>query len=330
MRRNYSEMAMNSDQLYANGRVAVLSNKVLGADKLLRLTESSSLPEAIRVLCESGYGGGAGADLFDNDYERILCAELDGLFVQFKELCYDVNAVKYFLCEYDYANAKLLMKGKYMRKDFTEYCFTQARFSPERMSVDFVNDDYSAYSAAMASACDNIDAQFAEGNRSPQTVDRLLDKACYADMRIYAKHSSIALVRKLFDWQVNTANILLVLRLKNAGLAYDKLDDWFVDGGSVNKKTVVAMCNGEMCMGADEHAREFAKLCMQGAAGLTAAEKLRISYRNELIEQHKDLLTIQPVLQYFYAKTDEIQKVRYILSDIKNGVDKDKIKDRLK
>ena len=110
----------------------------------------------------------------------------------------------------------------------------------------------------------------------------------------------------------------------------ERLDDWFAEGGSLTKSAVLQLCNGNAVMRADEHVAEFARLCLQGQSGLQAAQKMQISYRNELIEQSKDLLTIQPVLQYFYTKTDEIQKVRYILSDVKNGVDKDRIKDRLK
>ena len=321
---------MNSDQLYANGRVAVLSNKVLGADRLLRLAECSSTDEAVRVLRESGYGGTAGASLPDNDYERLLGAELDSVFVALKELCYDAYAVKYFLCPYDYANAKTLMKGKYMRADFTQYCFTQTLYDCARMNDDFVNDDYSAYPVAMATACDAIDARFADGDRSPQIVDMYLDRACYADMRVYAKRSSIPLVNKLYRWQADTVNIMCVVRLKNASLPEERLDDWFAEGGSLTKSAVLQLCNGNAVMRADEHVAEFARLCLQGQSGLQAAQKMQISYRNELIEQSKDLLTIQPVLQYFYTKTDEIQKVRYILSDVKNGVDKDRIKDRLK
>ncbi|MCH5153534.1 MAG: V-type ATPase subunit, partial [Clostridiales bacterium] len=49
---------MHSDQLYANGRIAVMSTRLLTADKFTRLAECSTLIEALRVLTENGYGNG--------------------------------------------------------------------------------------------------------------------------------------------------------------------------------------------------------------------------------------------------------------------------------
>ena len=48
---------MNDNQLYANGRVAVLSTKLLAQDKLTRLAECNNVAEAVKVLTENGYGG---------------------------------------------------------------------------------------------------------------------------------------------------------------------------------------------------------------------------------------------------------------------------------
>ncbi|MCH5152312.1 MAG: V-type ATPase subunit, partial [Clostridiales bacterium] len=146
----------SSDQLYANGRIAVLSNKLLTVDKFARLAECSSLVEALRVLSENGYG--VGTTLANaNDYEQILRAELDATLGELKELCFDPNAVSYFLCTYDYLNAKILMKSKYQRTSGVEYCFTNASYDVEKMQEDFVRDDYSSYTKNMAEACDGID-----------------------------------------------------------------------------------------------------------------------------------------------------------------------------
>ena len=79
----------------------------------------------------------------------------------------------------------------------------------------------------------------------------------------------------------------------------------------------------------DEY-RSFYQLCKQENENLSSAEKEQLRYSYKLIEQHSDLLTIQPVLQYFYKKVEEIGKIRYVMIAIKSGVDKEKIKDKLK
>ena len=261
---------MYSDQLYANGRIAVLSTKLFGADKFLRLAECNSLVEALRVLQENGYGNGLTV-ANPNDYEQILRAELDGAMAELKELCYDKNAVKYLLCRYDYLNAKTLMKGKYAREDFTAYCFDQGTYAKEKMQEAFVNDTYSDFSKNMATACDQIDAEYASGNRSPQVIDKLLDKASFADMRKYAKRSSTRLIAKLFDWQVNTSNLMLMYRLKKAGYGKEQYADWLIEGGSVKKDVLLRLWDGGVDL--PEKYRKFLALCSSDNASLVLAEK---------------------------------------------------------
>ena len=320
----------SSNQLYANGRIAVLSTRLLGADKFTRLSECSTLVEALRVLSENGYGAGMTVTNA-NDYELVLRAELDSTLSLLKELCYDANAQAYFLCPYDYVNAKILMKSKYLRADGVEYCFGNARYEPSKMQDDFVNDDYAAYSKNMAEACDGIDTEFASGNRSAQMIDARLDKAMFADMEGYSKRCSIRLVHKLFVWQVDTANLMLIYRLKKSGATVDELNKWFVKGGHVKLDTLVALWNSDTAaVDLPDEYRHFYALCKSENATLAAAEKEQVVYRNKLVAEATDMLTVQPVLEYFYAKTDEIQKLRRLLVDVKNGVDKEKIKEKLK
>ena len=321
---------MNSNQLYANGQIAVMSTRLLGADKFSRLAECSSIVEALRVLSENGYGAGVTISA-PNDYEVILRAELDSTLASFKELCYDANAVLYFLCPYDYVNAKILMKSKYLRVSGVEYCFAKASYDPDKMQKDFVADDYHAYTKNMAEACDAIDAEFASGNRSAQMIDTFLDKAMFADMSRYAKKCSLALLRKLFAWQVDTANLMLIYRLKKANCAESELNKWFVDGGTIKLDTLLKIWNNDgAAIDLPEQYRRFYELCRIDNPTLSIAEKEQITYRNKLIAEFADLLTIQPAIEYFYNKIDEIQKLRRLLVDVKNGVDKEKIKEKLK
>ena len=320
----------SDQQLYANGRIAVMSTRLLGSDKFTRLAECSTLVEALRILSENGYGGGV-TIANANDYELILRAELDATLALLKELCYDKKAVAYFLCPYDYLNAKILMKSKYQRVSGVDYCFTKANYDPAKMQDDFVADEYKSYGKNMAEACDKIDTEFANGNRSAQIIDAQLDKAMFADMGKLAKRSSIRLVRKLYTWQVDTTNLMLIYRLKKANATESDLSKWFVSGGSVKLDLLTKLwSNDASALDLNEEYRRFYELCRQENATLAAAEKVQIAHRNKLVADYADLLTIQPVLEYFFKKTDEIQKLRRLLVDVKNGVDKEKIKDKLK
>lgn len=306
---------MSSDQIFANGRIAVLSNKLLGADKFLRLAECGSLAEAAKQLSEYGY-----ASVDDPaDCESVLRAELDKLLSDMRELCCNANALRFLLCKYDYHNAKTLMKGKYMRADMTKYCFEGATLPPSEMREAIDNDEYGGFSAIMAEACDAVDAEFADGRRSPQTVDRLLDKAYFKELKRDASASSYRLLSKLADLQINAANLSLVRRFKKASLGAEELTAWIAEGGSIGAATLVRLLEG----GAS-HA-ELPEAYRGLSDGTTSLKRIR----NDIVSQYADPLTLQPALRYFYAKVDETELVRRILADVKRGVDKEKIKERI-
>lgn len=318
-----------SDQIYANGRIAVLSTKLMGADKFVRLSECNFVSEALKVLSECGYQ--TGDVTTDNDYVSALTAETDKVLTLFDELCYDKHAVNYFLCKYAYHNAKVLMKRKYMRVDGTEGCFDSVGTDPTVLQQAFVADDYSLCTENMAEACDKIDTAFADGNRSPQTIDKILDKAMFEDMHHYAKKSSISLVRKLFDWSADTVNMMLMYRLKKAALNKEQFDEWCIPYGTLKKAQLDKMWQGEKDVdGLSEEYKKFFALCALDKNNLVEAEAEQKAYRNKMVEDCADSLTIQPAIKYFFAKTDEIDKVRKVLIGIKNGADKEKIKNSIK
>ena len=321
---------MNSNQLYANGRVAVLSTKLLSADKFARLTECNTMPEAVKVLTENGYGSGAATD-GTADYEVILRGELDNTLKLVKELLYDKYALSFVLARYDYLNAKALMKSKYMRVDGVGYCYNEASIAPEAMQNAFVNDDYSVVSKNMAEACDEIDTQYADGNRSPSLIDKMLDKALYADLRTYAKKCRVKIISELYDYEVNTVNLSTIYRLKKANADKENYERIIIDGGSINIDTLLKLWDNEQAVqDLPYEYKPFFALCTSDNADLIAAERERREHQFAIISSAVDLMSIQPVLDYFYRKVNEIEKVRRVLVGLKSGQDKDKLKELVK
>ena len=217
---------------------------------------------------------------------------------------------------------KVLMKGKYMRQDFSESCFANAFYPVTDMRDAFNNDDYSYFSENMAEACDAIDAEYADGHRSAQIIDRLLDKAYFDDLRHFARHSGTKLLVKLADAQINTANISLVSRFKRAGLDAEQLAFWLIEGGSIKPSVLVAFFEGKLTE--KDLPEEYRKQIIGGDAEMTLA-----SIRKKLVADYADPLILQPALQYFYAKVSETELIRRIVADVKNGVDKEKIKEMI-
>lgn len=323
---------MSVDQLYANGRIAVMSTRLMGADKFTRLAESNTLNEAVKFLQENGYGSGVTVNS-PNEYELLLVFELDEALKVLKELCLNKYAVKYFLAKYDYLNAKALMKCKYMRQDGLAYCYNEATVDPQAMQQAFVNDDYSACTKNMAEACDKIDTEYAEGNRSPSIIDVTLDKAMFADMALYAKKCKLRFkfIKQMFDYLADTTNLMSAYRVKRANLEQSVYADMLVESGKISRETLLELYYNEReALNLSYEYRQFYALTTLNNVNLVLAESEQKRQLYEILKDNADLMTIQPVLKYFFDKVNEIERIRKVLVAIKSGQDKEKIKDILK
>ena len=313
----------NEKQIFANGRVAVISTKLFGIDKFNRLADCNNIAEAVRVLVEGGYGGGVAlAD--PNDYDNMLRAEIDSALAELKELCFDKNALAFLLCEYDFVNAKTLMKAKYMRIDGTNGCFVGATYDPKQMAKDFVDDDYSAYPKLMAEGCDAVDGRFADGERSPSVVDVELDRAMYAQMRAYARKTTLAVVKKLCAFRIDATNCITLLRAKKAGYSAEKYRAMVLQGGKVSEDTLLKLWSGDEKATSDLYDEVRAVYDCDG--DVLRAEETKRKTEFALLTADADSLSVQPVLVYFARKVREIDLVRTVLIGIKNNLPREEIK----
>ena len=326
---------MSVNIYYANGRIAVLSTKLFGAEKFTRIAESTTADEALKVLFESSYGNGMVIDNA-NDYELLLKAELSNTVDLVKELSTNAHVTRYFLSKYDYLNAKVLMKCKYMRVDGKENCFECASMPVEEMQKAINSDDYKGFSPYMAKALEYVDEQFSLGNRSPRVIDVTLDKAYYDELANSAKKSKLATLVAYHKYDVDTVNLLTLYRSKKAGLDKSTYEEMVVEGGTVSKQTLQKVWDttesSKVYDLVGNTYKKFVAVLLAGyeAGTLAKAEEFANARKHTMLTENPDTLTIAPLIAYFKNKTDEIDKIRFAFIGIKNDVDKETIKERLK
>lgn len=316
----------NELQIFANGRVSVLTTRLFTADKFVRLAECNSLAEAVRLLVDGGYGGGV-VLASPNDYDNMLRAETERLLAEFKELCVNVAARNFFLAQYDFVNAKVLMKAKYMRADGVQGCFAEATFAPAKMQADFVDDNYADYPKAMAEGCDAVDARFAAGERAPSVVDAELDKAMFAYMKKCAAKSGISVVKKLCAYRIDATNIITIARAKKAGFDETKFLSLVIDGGKVKRDTLVSLWRANAQAASD--LPDDIRAVWNALPDPARAEDVRRNKEFEMLTTGGDSLSVAPVLLYFARKSHETDLVRMIIIGVKNNLPKEEIKRRI-
>lgn len=316
----------NELQIFANGRVSVLTTRLFTADKFVRLAECNSLAEAVRLLADGGYGGGV-VLANPNDYDNMLRAETERLLAEFKELCVNVAARNFFLAQYDFVNAKVLMKAKYMRTDGVHGCFAEAAFAPAKMQADFVDDNYADYPKAMAEGCDAVDARFAAGERAPSVVDAELDKAMFAYMKKCAAKSGISVVKKLCAYRIDATNIITIARAKKAGFDETKFLSLVIDGGKVKRDTLVSLWRANAQAASD--LPDDVRAVWNALPDPARAEEVRRNKEFEMLTTGGDSLSVAPVLLYFARKSHETDLVRMIIIGVKNNLPNEEIKRRI-
>ncbi len=318
-------MAVNA--YYAGGRVAVLTTKLWTKERFLHLADSSSLDLAVRSLVESGYGNGKTVEN-SNDYEEILQSEL-ALSVNFlNEMSCSPQITDCFLLRYDYLNAKVMMKCKYMREEPANL-YGCGLLSASKMWEQIAVDDYRELPEPMQWALNAIDLEFVNGNRTPSVIDNYLDRAMFKDLAKRTKRCHIASVKDYFKISADVANLMCFFRLKRAGLAIT--EDCFAEGGNVapsvfalltlaNEGTIYSQFEGKLA--------EIAKVVEKG--NFNEGVRLAEDYKRQTLVAGKNNFTVEPVICYFMSKLTEIDNIRTILICVKNGVDKETVKEKVK
>ncbi len=182
-----------------------METRLLPSDELRRLCGAGSSAEVIDGLTAYGYDTSLPG-------EKMLTAHLaEG----FAELCAmgGEALIRPLRIPYDGAQLKTVIK-----------C-TPGGLSPDGLTVDglaavsyaqaaeaYEKGDFSCFTPALREAAPRAVEAFAEtGN--PQTVDALLDRACFADMCALAEESGVSLLQDLIAMKADLCNLQMAVRL---------------------------------------------------------------------------------------------------------------------
>ena len=318
---------------YANGSVSSLSQRLLSNEKILRIIESKSLADGVKMLSEINYGDTNSSDPLD--FETMLEKEWKETVKFINDVSAETASTDCFILYVDYINAKILMKDKYLRKETHEFLSESGTLDVGVMIAGIEKDEYSSLPKEMADACEKIDKLFYEGQRYPATIDLVLDKAYYSQILRLLKKSKSNEVKEWFEKEIDGKNILSFFRIKKSKLDKKKFDELFVFGGKIKKElfdvsfglnSISHLFEREWKSVIEKAEEETSK-----ELPLAETEKLVDNIKRDIIVPHKNEVEgILPLVNYLLAKKTEIESIRLILVCIKNEVPKDRIILRLR
>ena len=317
----------NNYLVYSNARVKSMENTFLSNEKIVRMAYADTLEEGVKVLLESQYGGAMTVDT--DDYEKLLQAE-DKRVSEFILDAMSKNCgMETFLFKNDYHNLKALVKGKYMHADDVDYMLMpKGTYDTATLKEYVYGDDYSALSKTMQQALTDIDAARANGNTSPRFIDVTLEKACYKEIMDFLKKVKAPAILRYWQINIDLSNVSTFVRGEKTGNP-DALKEGFIDGGLLG----MSYFSGDVAQVVEKlRYSDYSKVadCLR-EGDMVSFERI---WDNMLLdvfkEKRNDIFSISPIAGFYVAKKIEIKVVRMICIMLKNDVDKDVIKVRLR
>ncbi len=323
---------VNNSLVYSNARVKSLENGFLSQDKINRMVYAESLEDAVRVLMESNYGGGIVAEAYD--FEKILSAEENRVSEFMAESTVPKMGLETFLIKNDYHNLKALMKAKYMHDDDISYMVApNGQLNVEEIKEKVFNDDYDNLSKFMQEALSKIDELHANGDKSPRTIDVILDKAMYAEINAVLKKAKAPSISRYWQANIDFSNISNFIRYKKIGFDVKAFSKDFIDGGELKREMFESLYDQSV-----ETFLDKLKYTKYAQIALTIDSKSLVNFEtawdnyllNIFKEEKQDVFSVAPLAGYYVAKKIEIKVVRMILILVKNKIDIEVIKQRLR
>lgn len=318
-------------------RLRVLETRLLDKAKIDRMIDGDSANEALKVLQESEYANVMTGVKRAEDYEIILSKELKRVY----ELMYDASPSKALIdlmsIKYDYHNIKVLLKGMFLQKDFSEMLISVGKIDVHTLKQSINNNNLGDMPKVMREAIEKAKEAF-EANKDPQEIDIILDNAMFTEMKDIAKELNDMFIDKYVKALIDLTNIKTLLRVKKQNKNRDFLQEVIINGGAIDKETIVSFLND-----APENISnklsftDYSELIKLGIEDYTKTdsasllEKLIDNYIMNMMKEAKFIpFGVEPVLAYIYAKETEIKVVRIIMVGKLNNISGEVIRERLR
>ena len=194
--------------------IKVQEKKLLNEDRLIKMLETNSFKEILRILNDTD---SIATTMQDDEYEKIINGELERVFKFTREISKNnQEIVDLAALKYEYQNLKLLLKDKGNVLDV--YNISTGIIDKEELMNNF--NEVKKYKD-FKEACIKLDKMY---------FKHLLKLANSTNISLFIDYAKISIDRY---------NIVTFLRLKKQNRNVDYLDDILVDGGSISKEELI-------------------------------------------------------------------------------------------
>ena len=320
----------------ALSRIWVLETRLLDKAKIQRMIEAPNADDVIKILGETEYANVMGNVKRASDYEEMLSAELQRVYSLVYELCPVKDIVNLFSTKYIYHNVKVLLKGKFLGKDFSNLLIHLGKDDVNEIKRKIDSDSFGDLRGNIGKAVMAAVEDF-EATKDPQRIDIIVDKFMFEELVQIRKSLNYSFTDKIINAMIDSTNIKTLLRIKKQGKGRE-FAQVIVPGGYIDKDTLVSIINeSPENIISKLSFSVYSEIVREGLEGYIATnsanllEKLSDNYIMALMKDSK-FVTFGPerILSYIYAKETEIKLIRIIMVGKLNNVAEEVIRERLR
>lgn len=314
---------MQKDILFIDAACKSREKFLLGKDKYLRLIDSGSYEEGLKLLREYGFGKTAQEG---DGLNELIYAEEEDLIDFIKDYAPKGGAKYYFLLPYDFMNGEALFKCKKLGLE-EKYLTHEGA-----LSISEVKKALEGKPCAIT----ELNEAFTEAEKlfdgeapSGAMVDTVFLKYCYKAMQRLVKDKN---VKKFIEREVDLKNISVLLRgesleeYQSMKLPYGTLSceqEALLSGKDKGKITEAFKLNDLY---------DFILKAVDDIGNpLTGYEKLAESYNLSKLKENRFFNRgTEPYLLYVSYRKADLKNVRIVMVSLRSGIDKAVIKNKLR
>ena len=290
--------------------IKVQEKKLLNEDRLIKMLETNSFKEILRILNDTDYSYSIATTMQDDEYEKIINGELERVFKFTREISKNnQEIVDLAALKYEYQNLKLLLKDKGNVLDV--YNISTGIIDKEELMNNF--NEVKKYKD-LKESCIKLDKMY---------LKHLLKLANSTNIPLFIDYAKISIDRY---------NIVTFLRLKKQNRNVDYLDDILVDGGSISKEELIKVYfNNTYLLLFKKKIATKTWDTFEKNGDILEIEKIFDNMIISLAKEYK-YITIgpEPIFTYIIAKEYELKALRLIMSAKLNDINIELVKSRLR
>ena len=299
---------------FAVAKVRALWEKLLSPEDFQHLAKTKDQASRMKFLLEKGYSGDSEEDMTD--------AELSRVYRLLWDMAPDKELIKILMLPADYHNLKVMLKAEFLGENLDKLLEPGGRISPEKLK----RKEFSAWSPLLKEGY-QLGKRALKSRQDARKMECILDACCFKEMLTLAEESRNDFVIRLVQCEIDLKNLTSLLRIQKRGEEASDLRRAYLSGGTVSLSLLEE--------GLEKPFEEvlsrtaYSALAESSSDLVHFAEKAREYVFSFLQGAKQESFGVAPLFAYFYAKKQEVARLRYLLSECRRGKQRENLWERV-